>query len=114
MPGTLPSLPQFRIVGPFWNADADLLRAATPTRSWDLRELFVDLGSRDYTSEKVLLPGTMVVLAFVRTVRIVPTAAASPSYNFVRPKNDSLPAETIGIAEIRQLLLAGRISLLLV
>ena len=54
------------IEGPFWHAEADVLRLADPERAWELRELFVDLGSRNITRQQVLLPGTMLVLVFAR------------------------------------------------
>jgi len=102
------------IEGPFWHAEADVLRLADPERAWALRELFVDLGSRNITRQQVLLPGTMLVLVFARSVRISPTASNNPSYLFVRPNNDAPPADNIGISQIRELLLAGKIALLLV
>jgi hypothetical protein len=114
MPSSLPALPQFKINGPFWSADADLLRFSTPTRAWDMRELFVDLATRDYTRDKVLLPGTLVVLCWVRTVRITPTAAATPVYTFTRSTGEAPPPETLNLADIKRLVLEGAISLLLV
>jgi hypothetical protein len=110
----LPKLPQFEIAGPFWTAEADLFHLKVPTSAWALRELFVEIAPRDATGGKVLLPGTLLVLAFVRTVRIQPTTSADPSYGFRRRPDDKPPAETIGIAELRQCVLDGRLALLLV
>ncbi|HEU4404396.1 MAG TPA: hypothetical protein VFS43_03805 [Polyangiaceae bacterium] len=110
----LPALPAFKINGPFWTADADLLRFATPTRAFDLRELFVDLGTRNFTTSKALLPGTLLVLCWVRTVTIAPTAATSPVYTFKRKTGEAPPAETISAADAKNLILSGQIALLLV
>lgn len=110
----LPVLPAFKINGPFWTADADLLRFATPTRTWDLRELFVDTTTRNITPSKVLLPGTALVLCWVRSVQIKPTTAASPVYNFTRRSGEVPPAETIAPADVKNLLLQGQVALLLV
>nr|MCU0702046.1 hypothetical protein [Myxococcaceae bacterium] len=107
----LPTLPTFKINGPFWTADADLLRFATPTQAWGFRELFVHLGAGNVTT---LLPGTLLVLCWVRTVKITPTTAANPSYTFKRKTNESPPAETITAANVKSLLLGGQIALLLV
>lgn len=110
----LPVLPAFKINGPFWTADADLLRFATPTRTWDLRELFVDTTTRNITPSKVLLPGTALVLCWVRSVQVKPTAAASPVYNFTRRAGEVPPAETITVSDVKTLLLQGQVALLLV
>ncbi|HRC55359.1 MAG TPA: hypothetical protein PKU97_05505, partial [Kofleriaceae bacterium] len=110
----LPTLPAFKINGPFWTADADLLRFSTPTRAWDLRELFVDLASRSITPSKALLPGTALVLCWVRSVQLKPTTAATPVYNFTRRAGETPPAETISPAEVKSLLLQGQVALLLV
>ncbi|HEX8825456.1 MAG TPA: hypothetical protein VF794_36430, partial [Archangium sp.] len=114
MPSTLPALPLFKIKGPFWSADADLLRFSSPTRTWNLRELFVDLSTSSYTASKALLPGTMVVLCWVRTVRITPTTSGTPVYTFTRATGSAPPPETLTIADVKRLVLDGTISLLLV
>lgn len=113
MPPILPALPSITLNGPFWSADADLLRFSAPTRTWNLREMFVDLSTRNYTSSRVLLPGTMLVLCYVRTVRITPTTS-TPVYTFTRATGQNPPAETIGVSEVRTLLASGQIALLLV
>lgn len=110
----LPVLPAFKLNGPFWTADAELLRLATPTRAWDLRELFVDLTSRGITPSKALLPGTALVLCWVRSVQLKPTTAATPVYNFTRRAGETPPAETLSPAEVKSLLLQGQVALLLV
>jgi hypothetical protein len=110
----LPALPTFKINGPFWTADADLLRFATPAQAWNFRELFVDLGTRNFTQSKALLPGTLVVLCWVRTVTIAPTAAASPTYFFKRKTTESPPPATASVAEVKSLILSGQVALLLV
>jgi len=114
MPSSLPALPSFKLNGPFWSADADLLRLAAPVRAWDMRELFVDLDTRDYTTSKVLLPGTLAVLCWVRTVRITPTLSATPTYTFTRRSGEAPPAETIGVADVKRLVQEGQVALLLV
>jgi hypothetical protein len=114
MPSSLLALPAFKINGPFWNADADLVRLATPTRAWAFRDLYVDLGTRDYTTTKALLPGTMMVLCWVRTVRITPNATATPTYTFTRSTGEVAPPETLTPADIKRYVLDGTLALLLV
>lgn len=114
MASSLLALPAFKINGPSWSADADLLRFATPTRTWDMREIFVDLATRNLTTSKALLPGTLAVLCWVRTVKITPTTAASPVYTFTRKAGEVAPAETITAADVKNLVLQGQIALLLV
>jgi hypothetical protein len=110
----LPTLPTIKINGPFWNADAELLRLAVPSRAWAFRELFLDLATRDYTASKVLLPGTLGLLCWVRTVRITPTSGSSPVYTFSRKSSETAPPETLSIADIKRLVLDGTVALLLV
>ncbi|HEU4727345.1 MAG TPA: hypothetical protein VFT22_05640 [Kofleriaceae bacterium] len=110
----LPNLPAFTINGPFWSADADLLRFATPTSAWDMREIFVDLATRNLTSTKALLPGTLAVLCWVKTVKITPTTATSPAYTFTRRTGEAAPPGTSSVTDVKNLLLQGQIALLLV
>jgi hypothetical protein len=109
----LPELPQINIVGPFWSAEADVLRLPEPERAWAFRELFVDL-SPEATRAKVLLPGTLIVLCWVRTLRVTPKASQRPSYQFARSSRANPPSGNLTIADLQRLVRDGTLSLLLV
>lgn len=108
----LPDLPKLRIAGPFWTAEADVIRLADPATNFAFRTLFVDTTPRQATGDNnVLLPGSLLALVYVTSVTISPTNGATPQYVWTR--SGTKPDGHLPPQAIRAAINAGTASLLL-
>ncbi len=108
----LPELPKVRIAGPFWTAEAEVIRLADPASNLAFRTLFVDTTPRRAAGEEnVLLPGSLLALVYVTSVTISPTDGSTPQYVWKRSGNK--PDGKLSPAAIRAAITAGTASLLL-
>ncbi|WP_067460950.1 LamG domain-containing protein [Actinomadura macra] len=108
----LPELPKLRIAGPFWAAEAEVIRLADPATNLAFRTLFVDTTPRQAAGEdNVLLPGTLLALVYVTSVTISPTNGSAPQYVWKRSGNK--PDGKLSPQAIRTAITAGTASLLL-
>ena len=100
------------IQGPFWIAEVDVLEFVSPQKNWAFRTLFLDNTPRSRLSEDQLyLPGTLLLLSFVRQVEIRP----APDYFYVwKQDNQETPLAVQTPEQIREALTTGNLSLLLV
>lgn len=106
----LPELPRIRILGPFWNADARVIKLDDPDRNWALRTLFLEAQERRFMeSSRVFLPGTMVLLCSVRSVHVVP-----PQTTLEYRWESSTPVRVPKPAEVAARIASGELALLLV
>jgi hypothetical protein len=96
--------------GPFWRAEVDVVQAGGGNAPYELRQLFVDLAPRAMGGKALLLPGTVVVLCFVRNVEVTPVAGLS--YRWTR-EGGLPPPEPLPPAQLRQQVLDGSLALLL-
>jgi hypothetical protein len=109
-----PNLPNLSLKGPFWSADAEVIQLADPQQNWAFRALFVDINPKNALgTQNLLLPGTLLVLCWVKQVRVTTANTLQASYLWQRkagetsPKNPTLP-------QIETLLKSGQLALLLV
>ncbi|WP_433472214.1 LamG-like jellyroll fold domain-containing protein [Spirillospora sp. CA-142024] len=108
----LPELPKLRIAGPFWTAEAEVIRLADPATNFAFRTLFVDTTPRQAAGEdNVLLPGSLLALVYVTSVTISPTAGSTPQY--VWKRSGTKPDGHLPPQAIRTAISAGTASLLL-
>ncbi|MFC4049993.1 LamG-like jellyroll fold domain-containing protein [Actinomadura syzygii] len=108
----LPELPKLRIAGPFWTAEADVIRLADPATNYAFRTLFVDMTPRGAIGEDdVLLPGSWLALVYVTSVTISPTGGSTPQY--VWKRSGTKPDGHLPPQAIRAAISAGTASLLL-
>ncbi|WUI02567.1 LamG domain-containing protein [Spirillospora sp. NBC_00431] len=108
----LPELPKLRIAGPFWAAEAEVIRLADPVTNFAFRSLFVDTTPREAVGEDdVLLPGSLLALVYVTSVTISPTGNATPQYVWKRSGNK--PDGHLPPQAIRAAINAGTASLVL-
>jgi hypothetical protein len=108
----LPDLPKVRVAGPFWTAEADVIRLADPATNFAFRTLFVDTTPRKAVGENnVLLPGSLLALVYVTSVTINPTNGATPQYVWTR--SGTKPDGHLPPQAIRAAISAGTASLLL-
>lgn len=107
----LPELPKVRLRGPFWSADAEVIKLADPRQHHALRALFVDITPRSAVGQtNVLLPGTLLALCFVTGVAISPTSSAS--YTWKRTSGTK-PEGKLAPSAISAALASGQLALLL-
>ncbi|WP_131739890.1 LamG domain-containing protein [Actinomadura roseirufa] len=108
----LPELPKLKIVGPFWTAEAEVIRLADPVGNLAFRTLFADTTPRQAAGENnVLLPGSLLALVYVTAVTISPTGGGAPQY--VWKRGGTKPDGKLPPAAIRAAISAGTASLLL-
>lgn len=108
---TLPSLPSVNLSGPFWTAKAEILELADPIQNWAFRVLFLDQTPRAALgNNNLLLPGTMLVLCWVKQVEISP---AQEKYIWKQAEGAVAP-KCSTLSEIEVLLQSGELALLLV
>ncbi|MGI5207638.1 LamG-like jellyroll fold domain-containing protein [Spirillospora sp. CA-108201] len=108
----LPELPKVKIAGPFWAAEAEVIRLADPAGNLAFRTLFADTTPRQAAGENnVLLPGTLLALVYVTSVTISPTDGGTPQYVWKRGGNK--PDGKLPPQAIRAAITAGTASLLL-
>ncbi|MFC0040466.1 LamG domain-containing protein [Actinomadura rayongensis] len=108
----LPDLPKLKIAGPFWTAEAEVIRLADPVADFAFRTLFVDTTPRKAVGENnVLLPGSLLALVYVTSVTVAPTNGATPQY--VWKRSGTKPDGHLPPAAIRAAISAGTASLLL-
>ncbi|HEY9660887.1 MAG TPA: hypothetical protein V6C65_20730, partial [Allocoleopsis sp.] len=108
------TLPNLSLKGPFWSADAEVIQLADPQQNWAFRSLFLDINPKNALGSKnLLLPGTLLVLCWVKQVRVTTANTPQQSYLWQRkagevsPKNPTLP-------QIETFLKSGQLALLLV
>ncbi|WP_026416455.1 LamG domain-containing protein [Actinomadura oligospora] len=108
----LPDLPKLKIAGPFWTAEAEVIRLADPATNLAFRTLYVDTTPRQAVGDNtVLLPGSLLALVYVTSVTISPTNAATPQYTWTR--SGTKPDGHLSPQAIRTAINAGTASLLL-
>ncbi|WP_433326967.1 LamG-like jellyroll fold domain-containing protein [Spirillospora sp. CA-294931] len=108
----LPELPKVRIAGPFWAAEAEVIRLADPVSNLAFRTLFADTTPRQAVGENnVLLPGSLLALVYVTSVTISPTNGGTPQY--VWKRSGTKPDGQLPPQAIRAAINAGTASLLL-
>ncbi|QXJ25681.1 LamG domain-containing protein [Actinomadura graeca] len=108
----LPELPKLKIAGPFWAAEAEVIRLADPATNLAFRTLFADTTPRQAAGEDdVLLPGSLLALVYVTAVTISPTSGGTPQYVWKRSGNK--PDGKLSPQAIRAAISAGTASLLL-
>ncbi|MFC4913905.1 LamG-like jellyroll fold domain-containing protein [Actinomadura gamaensis] len=108
----LPDLPKVRIAGPFWTAEAEVIRLADPAVNLAFRTLFTDTTPRQAAGEDdVLLPGSLLALVYVTSVTISPTNNAAPQYLWTR--SGTKPDGHLSPPAIRAAISAGAAGLLL-
>lgn len=110
---TLPHLPNLKIKGPFWSADAAVIKLGEPQEHWAFRSLLVDIKPRNALKEQhLLLPGTVIALCFVREVRVVLGADAKARYVWQRGASEK-PPDKPSLAQMQKDLASGQLALLL-
>lgn len=110
----LPDLLNVTLKGPFWSANADVIKLADPRENWAFRTLFVDTTPRAALgTQALLLPGTMLFLCFVKRVQIKPVSGDRPAYIWQRDTSAQTP-KTPSLDQISSLLKSGQLALLLV
>ncbi|NDU72264.1 hypothetical protein GWI34_06450 [Actinomadura sp. DSM 109109] len=108
----LPELPKLRIAGPFWTAEAEVIRLADPVTGFAFRTLFADTTPRQAAGEgDVLLPGSLLALVFVTNVTISPAEGGAPQY--VWKRSGGKPDGHLPPQAIRAAISAGTAALLL-
>ncbi|MFB4295035.1 LamG-like jellyroll fold domain-containing protein [Actinomadura sp. NTSP31] len=108
----LPDLPKLRIAGPFWTAEAEVIRLADPVTDFAFRTLFADTTPRKAVGENnVLLPGSLLALVYVTSVTVNPTNGATPQYLWTR--SGTKPDGHLPPQAIRAAINAGTAGLLL-
>lgn len=108
----LPELPKLKIAGPFWAAEAEVIRLADPVTDLAFRTLFADTTPRQAAGENgVLLPGSLLALVYVTSVTISPTSGSTPQYVWKRSGNK--PDGKLPPQAVRAAISAGTASLLL-
>ncbi len=110
----IPGVPHLNIKGPFWSAEIETLQVVDPQKNWTFRSLFLDLTPRRLVGDEnfFLLPGTMLVLCCVKTVRVQPAAGHGPVYTWERAGSFDIPSDPT-LAQWREYLRSGQLSLLL-
>ncbi|MDX3006599.1 LamG domain-containing protein [Kribbella solani] len=109
----LPELPKVRIAGPFWTAEAEVIRLADPVVNLAFRTLYVDTTPRQLAGENnVLAPGSLLALVYVTSVTINPTDGGTPQYVWKRTTGTK-PDGKLAPAAIQAAINAGTASLLL-
>src|SRR5262245_3622608 len=108
----LPDLPAVRLKGPFWSAEADVIKLAEPTVNNALRALFADVTQRRSLDEpNVLLPDTLLVLCWVRKVMVAPAGNISLVW---QRSGGTKPDGKLSPAALRTAISSGQLALLLV
>src|SRR5262245_42796665 len=102
-----------KIRGPYWTADVVLLKLGDPKTHRTFRSLFADINPRSDAVGQLHLPGTVLLLAFARKVVVTLSSDSKASFIFNRPSGESTPGGSLTPAAIRDLLLKGKVSLLL-
>ncbi|MBD1865215.1 MULTISPECIES: LamG domain-containing protein [Trichocoleus] len=109
-----PTLPNLSLKGPFWSADAEVIQLTDPQQNWAFRSLFLDINPKNALgTQNLLLPGTLLLLCWVKQVRVTTANTPQQSYLWQRkagetsPKNPTLP-------QLETLLKSGQLALLLV
>lgn len=114
MPTTLPDLPAVVLRGPFWAAEADVVQLADPAENWAFRTLFLDTTPRDYGKDShVFLPGSLLLLCWVRSVTLKPGRGDAFAYAWRRAAAERPPVRPAPDA-VRAGLASGELALLLV
>ncbi|TDD58762.1 LamG domain-containing protein [Kribbella antibiotica] len=109
----LPELPKVRIAGPFWTAEAEVIKLADPVANLAFRTLYVDTTPRQVAGDNnVLAPGSLLALVWVTSVTINPTDGSTPQYVWKRTTGTK-PDGKLAPAAIRAAITAGTASLLL-
>src|SRR5262245_1055914 len=104
---SLPIIPNMTINGPFWSADVAVVKLGGPQTHWAYRDLLVDIHPRSALSDQsLLLPGTLLVLCFAKTVQVTLNAAPKASYVWKRASGEK-PPDKPDIDAIKQGLAAG-------
>ncbi|MGI5328442.1 LamG-like jellyroll fold domain-containing protein [Actinomadura nitritigenes] len=108
----LPDLPKLRIAGPFWTAEAEVIRLADPATDFAFRTLYVDTTPRQAVGDSnALLPGSLLALVYVTSVTVSPTNGAAPQYVWTR--SGTKPDGHLPPQAIRAAINAGTAGLLL-
>src|SRR4028118_2032345 len=109
-----PNLPNLSLKGPFWSADAEVIQLADPQQNWAFRSLFVDLNPKNALgAQNLLLPGTLLLLCWVKQVRVTTANTPQVSYLWQRKAGETSPKNPT-LAQIETLLKSGQLALLLV
>ncbi|WP_164000169.1 hypothetical protein [Pyxidicoccus caerfyrddinensis] len=97
--------------GPFWRAEAELVRAEDPKKSYAFRQLFLDLNGREVDNEQLLAPTTVVVLCHVRSVEVAPSDV---KYRWEHDGGGNTPSLPATAEELHDKVTKGFLALLLV
>ncbi len=102
----------FDIQGPFWTAEVQLVEMTEPVAHVATRSFYLDNQPRRVLGRgNVLVPGTSIVLCYVRQVRIA--AGRHPSTQYVWRHTGGPRPRNLSAADIRHHLSAGTLALLL-
>ncbi|MBD2074921.1 LamG domain-containing protein [Phormidium sp. FACHB-592] len=109
-----PNLPHLSLKGPFWSAEAEVIQLADPQQNWAFRSLFLDINPKNALgAQNLLLPGTLLVLCWVKQVRVTTANTPQQSYLWQRKAGETSPKNPT-LAQIETLLKSGQLVLLLV
>ncbi|NER82570.1 MAG: hypothetical protein F6K42_24025, partial [Leptolyngbya sp. SIO1D8] len=96
---TMPPIPEaalknILITGPLWSAEVEVLKA-TDGQDWAFRTLFLDHTPRLFRGQsEIFLPGTMLLLCFVRRVVVHPNGPDDSATRYVWQRLQTQPAPT--------------------
>ncbi|NJR60056.1 MAG: LamG domain-containing protein [Cyanobacteria bacterium CRU_2_1] len=106
------AMTQVQVKGSFWTAIVEVIELTDPRRNWAFRNLFLDTTLRSKLGrDRLYLPGTLLLLAFVKRVEINPRAQFS--YVWQRDPQVKVPKPATP-AQIQVAIANGSLSLLLV
>ncbi|NJL48762.1 MAG: hypothetical protein HC929_16380 [Leptolyngbyaceae cyanobacterium SM2_5_2] len=101
--------PTVRLLGPFWQADVEVLQLTSPRQNLAFRSLWLEQRATGTAGELLYLPGTAILLGCVRRVTVTP----APGQDYRWQRQAPAPAAETP-AEIRTALGTGELALLLV
>ncbi len=102
------------INGPFWSAVVDFVELADVRQNAAFRNLFIDQNQRTDTNLDALhLPGTQIVLCFVKSVSVQPEEGITYTWNL--RAGDTAPSPgSLTAAGIQERVASGNLALLIV
>ncbi|MGP1373853.1 MAG: LamG-like jellyroll fold domain-containing protein [Almyronema sp.] len=107
------ALKQVQITGPLWSAEVEVLQAID-SQNWAFRTLFLETTPQTrWEQSQLFLPGTLLLLSFVRQVRVQPNGEAGDRYLWQRSPAEIAPTD-LSVPGLKASLASGQLALLLV